>query len=73
MATPSSDQTVLTTAERRGGRIAEWDPEDLGFWQRTGARVARRNLIFSVLPEHIASYVLCMALTWVVYLRPRTS
>ncbi|GAA3864622.1 nitrate/nitrite transporter [Streptomyces sedi] len=39
---------------RRGGRwIEEWDPEDEHFWRTTGERVARRNLLLSVLSEHI--------------------
>jgi NNP family nitrate/nitrite transporter-like MFS transporter len=70
MATTSSDQAVLTTAERRGRRIAEWDPEDLGFWQRTGARVARRNLIFSVLSEHIGFSVWSLWSVLVLFLTP---
>ncbi|WP_431678839.1 nitrate/nitrite transporter [Kitasatospora sp. KL5] len=43
------------TAQRRtGGRwIQEWRPEDTEFWERTGSRVATRNLIFSVFSEHI--------------------
>jgi MFS transporter, NNP family, nitrate/nitrite transporter len=30
-----------------------WDPENPTFWDRTGAKVARRNLIFSIFTEHI--------------------
>jgi MFS transporter, NNP family, nitrate/nitrite transporter len=38
----------------RGGRwIEQWDPEDGEFWQRAGGRIARRNLIFSILAEHL--------------------
>jgi len=33
--------------------IQEWDPEDEGFWERTGKKIANRNLIFSILSEHI--------------------
>ena len=28
--------------------IADWNPEDLGFWERSGCRVARRNLWLSI-------------------------
>jgi NNP family nitrate/nitrite transporter-like MFS transporter len=38
----------------RSRRITDWEPEDAGFWERTGRHVARRNLIFSVLSEHLA-------------------
>jgi MFS transporter, NNP family, nitrate/nitrite transporter len=38
----------------RGGRwIDNWEPEDPGFWEKTGKRVANRNLCFSILAEHI--------------------
>lgn len=37
-----------------GGRwITDWRPDDPGFWHSTGRRVARRNLIFSILAEHL--------------------
>jgi NNP family nitrate/nitrite transporter-like MFS transporter len=39
---------------RRGGRwIEEWDPEDEVFWREEGERIANRNLLFSVVSEHI--------------------
>jgi NNP family nitrate/nitrite transporter-like MFS transporter len=33
--------------------IDDWRPEDPAFWAATGKRVARRNLIFSIVAEHI--------------------
>jgi NNP family nitrate/nitrite transporter-like MFS transporter len=37
-----------------GGRwIDHWEPEDPGFWEKTGKRVANRNLWFSIFAEHI--------------------
>ncbi|MBG0816827.1 MFS transporter [Planomonospora sp. ID82291] len=33
--------------------ITEWRPDDPGFWERSGKRVARRNLVFSVFAEHL--------------------
>jgi NNP family nitrate/nitrite transporter-like MFS transporter len=33
--------------------IDDWNPEDEAFWARTGRRVARRNLIWSIVAEHI--------------------
>ncbi|MES1207086.1 MAG: MFS transporter, partial [Pseudomonadota bacterium] len=33
--------------------ISEWNPEDETFWRQTGRRVARRNLIWSILAENI--------------------
>ncbi|MGW5691273.1 MFS transporter, partial [Streptomyces asiaticus] len=43
-----------TTAVRKGGRwIEQWDPEDERFWREKGERIAARNLVFSILSEHI--------------------
>jgi NNP family nitrate/nitrite transporter-like MFS transporter len=56
MATTNTTAPAETTAARRrlGGRwIDDWRPEDGEFWNTTGKQVARRNLIFSVLSEHI--------------------
>ncbi|HWA71662.1 MAG TPA: MFS transporter [Polyangiaceae bacterium] len=33
--------------------ISDWNPEDQTFWQRQGKRIARRNLIWSILAENI--------------------
>ncbi|MFI9556690.1 MFS transporter [Nonomuraea endophytica] len=33
--------------------IAEWHPDDPAFWERSGKKVARRNLVFSILAEHL--------------------
>jgi NNP family nitrate/nitrite transporter-like MFS transporter len=39
---------------RRGGRwIDDWNPDDERFWETTGKRVARKNLIFSIFAEHL--------------------
>src|SRR5690348_5434652 len=38
----------------KGGRwIDDWDPDNEEFWERTGRRVARKNLIFSIFAEHL--------------------
>jgi NNP family nitrate/nitrite transporter-like MFS transporter len=33
--------------------ITDWRPEDESFWQGGGKRIARRNLVWSILAEHI--------------------
>jgi len=38
---------------RPGHWIDHWDPEDPDFWQATGRPIARRNLIWSIVAEHI--------------------
>jgi NNP family nitrate/nitrite transporter-like MFS transporter len=37
----------------RGYWINEWHPDDDQFWKTSGKRIARRNLIWSILAEHI--------------------
>jgi NNP family nitrate/nitrite transporter-like MFS transporter len=42
------------TAARRGGRwIDDWNPDDERFWETTGKKIARKNLVFSIFAEHI--------------------
>ena len=33
--------------------IADWRPDDPEFWERSGRRTATRNLVFSILAEHL--------------------
>ncbi|MGK5629778.1 nitrate/nitrite transporter [Streptomyces sp. URMC 123] len=48
----------------------DWRPEDTAFWERTGARVARRNLVLSVLCEHIGFSVWSLWSVLVLFLGP---
>ena len=51
-----------TGIEHAPGRwITHWDPEDPAFWEGAGRSVARRNLIFSILAEHLGFSV------WVIW------
>jgi len=50
--------------------ISDWRPEDPAFWERSGARVARRNLMFSILSEHIGFCVWSMWSALVLFLGP---
>ncbi|MEV4740666.1 nitrate/nitrite transporter [Streptomyces sp. NPDC049555] len=50
--------------------LADWRPEDPAFWDATGARVARRNLVHSVLCEHIGFSVWSMWSVLVLFLGP---
>jgi NNP family nitrate/nitrite transporter-like MFS transporter len=55
----------------RGGRwIEHWDPEDETFWNETGEKVARRNLFFSVLSEHIGFSIWTMWSVMVLFMGP---
>jgi NNP family nitrate/nitrite transporter-like MFS transporter len=65
----------VTTLERpaltvRGHWIDDWRPEDPAFWEHTGARVARRNLIFSIFSEHIGFSIWTMWSVLVLFLGP---
>ncbi|QCX76929.1 Nitrate/nitrite transporter NarK [Streptomyces sp. YIM 121038] len=50
--------------------IARWEPEDVGFWAREGERVARRNLAFSVLSEHVGFSVWTLWSVLVLFMGP---
>jgi NNP family nitrate/nitrite transporter-like MFS transporter len=51
--------------------ITDWRPEDEGFWAEAGARIARRNLVFSVLSEHIGFSVWSLWSVLVLFLGPQ--
>src|SRR5262249_24478573 len=50
-------QEVRSTMSRW---INEWEPENIEFWERTGKRIARRNLLWSILAENIVFSVWLM-------------
>lgn len=55
---------------RSGRWIQRWDPEDEVFWKATGEKTARRNLLFSVLSEHIGFSVWTMWSVLVLFMGP---
>jgi len=72
-----ADEAVRTAPdavdERAHGRahwIDDWRPEDEAFWNATGARIARRNLIFSIFTEHIGFAIWSMWSVFVLFLGP---
>ncbi|QKV94663.1 NarK/NasA family nitrate transporter [Streptomyces sp. NA02950] len=63
--------TAPTTTARKGGRwIEQWDPEDETFWKETGRRTATRNLVFSILSEHIGFSVWSLWSVMVLFMGP---
>ncbi|MFE0102804.1 nitrate/nitrite transporter [Streptomyces sp. NPDC059009] len=50
--------------------IERWDPEDEGFWRESGERIARRNLLFSVLSEHIGFSIWTLWSVMVLFMGP---
>ena len=53
MSTVVETRGAAPRAQRRGRWIEHWEPEDPAFWESTGKRVARRNLVFSILAENL--------------------
>jgi NNP family nitrate/nitrite transporter-like MFS transporter len=52
--------------------IEQWDPEDERFWNDGGGkRIARRNLIFSVLSEHIGFSIWSLWSVMVLFMGPK--
>jgi NNP family nitrate/nitrite transporter-like MFS transporter len=80
MSTPSDItpvQTELTTAKTpvpasHHGKywIEDWRPEDPEFWKESGAKIAKKNLIFSVTSEHIGFSVWSLWSVIVLFLGP---
>jgi NNP family nitrate/nitrite transporter-like MFS transporter len=54
----------------RGRWIHEWRPDDADFWARGGARIARRNLAFSIFSEHIGFSVWTLWSVLVLFMGP---
>ncbi|GAA1389456.1 nitrate/nitrite transporter [Pseudonocardia kongjuensis] len=63
--------TSASPGRRFGGRwIEHWDPEDEGFWERTGKKIASRNLWQSIFSEHIGFSVWTMWSVLVLFMGP---
>jgi NNP family nitrate/nitrite transporter-like MFS transporter len=66
-----TDQRLAPSHLKLGKRwIDDWRPEEPEFWNTTGKTVARRNLIFSVLSEHIGFSVWSLWSVLVLFLGP---
>ncbi|MGH8964781.1 MAG: MFS transporter, partial [Actinomycetes bacterium] len=59
---------TVTHTPRTGRWIEHWDPEDAGFWDARGSRIARRNLVWSIVAEHIGFSVWVLWSAVVVFL-----
>jgi len=66
-----ADLTVVTGHPAGKYWINDWRPEDEDFWQETGKRVALRNLIFSVLSEHIGFAIWAVWSVLVLFMSPK--
>ncbi|MES4907195.1 MULTISPECIES: nitrate/nitrite transporter [unclassified Streptomyces] len=60
-----------TPTARKGGRwIEQWDPEDETFWKEKGEKIATRNLLFSILSEHIGFSIWSLWSVMVLFMGP---
>jgi NNP family nitrate/nitrite transporter-like MFS transporter len=53
MSQPSKTGIPSTTGVSSKTWISDWNPEDTAFWESKGKWIARRNLIWSIVAEHI--------------------
>jgi NNP family nitrate/nitrite transporter-like MFS transporter len=60
MTSTLTQSTAEKPTAARKGWIADWRPDDEAFWKATGKSVARRNLIWSVVAEHLGFSVWVM-------------
>jgi NNP family nitrate/nitrite transporter-like MFS transporter len=57
---------------QRGRWISDWEPEDEQFWENSGRKTARRNLVFSIFAEHLGFSMWLLWSVVVLFLTPRT-
>ncbi|MBA3746660.1 MAG: NarK/NasA family nitrate transporter [Solirubrobacterales bacterium] len=50
---PAGTQAPATPLLTRGRWIEKWDPDDDAFWETSGKKIARKNLIFSIFAENL--------------------
>ena len=63
---------MTTQTVRRAGRwIDRWEPEDQEFWASTGRRIANRNLVFSIVTEHIGFSIWSLWAVMVLFMGPK--
>src|SRR5882724_10362358 len=62
--------TQVTQPPARRYWIDRWEPEDPGFWESTGRKIANRNLWFSILTEHVGFSVWSLWSVLVLFMGP---
>jgi MFS transporter, NNP family, nitrate/nitrite transporter len=70
-ATAGRPETDTARSSLVSGRwIDHWEPEDESFWQSTGRKIANRNLLFSVISEHIGFSIWTLWSVMVLFMGP---
>ena len=68
---PGATETATVSRGLVGGRwIGHWEPEDPGFWERTGRSIANRNLWSSIFVEHVGFSVWTLWAVYVLFMGP---
>src|SRR5437016_5040682 len=65
---PAGVSTTAVPVRRKGRWIDDWRPEDPTFWSEKGSKVAWRNLLFSILCEHIGFSIWVLWSVFVLFL-----
>jgi NNP family nitrate/nitrite transporter-like MFS transporter len=65
---PSETRDAAVIQRAPGRWITRWEPEDQAFWEAGGRTTARRNLVFSILAEHLGFSVWVLWSIVVTYL-----
>lgn len=68
---PNTSSASSKASSKKGSHwIEEWDPENEAFWNAKGEKIARRNLVFSVLSEHIGFSIWTLWSVLVLFMGP---
>ncbi|BEP13384.1 NarK family nitrate/nitrite MFS transporter [Acidothermaceae bacterium B102] len=71
LTTPAGTELAHDPSQDSGRWISDWRPEEPEFWSQTGRSIARRNLAFSVLSEHIGFSVWTVWSVLVLFMGPK--
>ena len=61
----------MSYAYTRKHHITGWDPEDRQAWDAGGAQIAKRNLVWSIICEHIGFSIWSLFSVMVLFMSPK--